>query len=736
MRSYWRWMALLAVLALAVLIAAGCRREPEVVTEEVTREVTVEVTREVVQEVEVTRVVEEVVAVEISAQPVAEIPFAELWISSPHADTEAEAFRHWDEDDPPVVPASCARCHSTPGYRDYVGADGTEAGVVNSEAPVGTVIECIACHNEATLTLSSVTFPSGAVITDLGRQARCMVCHQGRASKVSVDSAIEEAGLTDSPDETSEDLGFINIHYYAAAATRFGKFAMGGYQYDDQSYDALFAHVEGFDTCDTCHNPHSLELRVEECSTCHTDVSGREDFKHVRMAGSTADYDGDGDVEEGVAFEIEGLQEILLEEIQAYAQETAGTPIVYDVGSHPYFFIDSNANGEADEGETERANQYNAWTPRLLKAAYNYQTSLKDPGGYAHGGKYMIQLLYDSIEDLNAEAVQGLARIDAGHFAGSEEAFRHWDEDGEVPGSCSKCHSATGLPVFLKEGANISQPLSNGFQCKTCHDAVPGYTRYEVGAVTFPSGAQLDTGSSDANLCLNCHQGRESTVSVNRVIAGLDPDTPSEDVGFRNVHYFAAGATLFGGQAQGAYQYDGQDYIGRFAHVSPYDTCIECHDAHTLQVREEECTVCHDGIEDPHDIRMSETDFDGDGDVEEGLSGEVATMRERLYEALQRYAADVLGAPIIYDGHSYPYFFNDANGNGQVDEGEANFGNRYASWSPRLLQAAYNYQYAAKDPGAFAHNGKYILQVLYDSLASLATQVPVDMEGMVRPEVE
>ena len=49
-----------------------------------------------------------------------------------------------------------------------------------------------------------------------------------------------------------------------------------------------------------------------------------------------------------------------------------------------------------------------------------------------------------------------MRRIDHGHFAGSEEAFRHWDEDGEVPGSCSKCHSAAGLPSSLKEGVTIS----------------------------------------------------------------------------------------------------------------------------------------------------------------------------------------------------------------------------------------------------------------------------------------
>jgi len=49
------------------------------------------------------------------------------------------------------------------------------------------------------------------------------------------------------------------------------------------------------------------------------------------------------------------------------------------------------------------------------------------------------------------------------------------------------------------------------------------------------------------------------------------------------------------------------------------------------------------------------------------------------------------------------------------------------------LQAAYNYQYSTKDPGAFAHNGLYIIQVLYDTLADLGQEVTVEMEDMVRP---
>jgi hypothetical protein len=119
------------------------------------------------------------------------------------------------------------------------------------------------------------------------------------------------------------------------------------------------------------------------------------------MEGFEVDYDGDGDTEEGIAFEIEGLREMLYQAIQVYAGEIVGVPIIY-ADIYPYFFIDTNEDGEADIDESGSPVRYNASTRRLLKATYNYQTVTKDPGAYMHGGKYINQLLYDSIEDLSS----------------------------------------------------------------------------------------------------------------------------------------------------------------------------------------------------------------------------------------------------------------------------------------------------------------------------------------------
>jgi hypothetical protein len=480
-------------------------------------------------------------------------------------------------------------------------------------------------------------------------------------------------------------------------------------------------------------------VQFDECTACHAGLESADDLVNIRTLASLVDYDGDGNMEEGVFYEIQTLQEMLMATMQAYATQVVGTGIAYDSLTHPYFFIDGDGSGVAEEGEAVGDNRFATWTPRLLKAAYNYQVSQKDPGRYAHGGKYIVQLLYDSIEDLNgavSEPVVDLSaahRIDHGHFAGSEEAFRHWDAEGAVPGSCSKCHSADGLPMFIAEGVTVGESISNGLECTTCHASLETFERYAVEAVEFPSGAVLAFEEPDANLCLNCHQGRAFGGSVDRAVGELaDDQLPEEPLRFVNVHYFAAGATLFGSQAHGLYQYEGQEYAGRFEHVGAFDTCVECHDAHALEARIEVCAFCHEAIEQTgnlRDIRWTDDelfDYDGDGNAEEGIDGEIQTIAEAVYQALVAYTTNTVGTPIVYSATAYPYFFIDANANGRADASDTE---GYNAFTPRSLRAAYNYQYVQKDPGAFAHNAPYVIQVLYDTLADLGG----DVSAMTRP---
>ncbi len=671
------------------------------------------------------------------------------WAGSAHADTEAEAFNHWNSEG--AVPESCAKCHSTPGYIDFVGGDGSEFGTVDAPAPIGTVLTCDGCHNSAAAQLTSVTFPSGVTIDNVGISARCMQCHQGRASTVSVNAAIEKAGLTADSNEVSADLNFINIHYFAAAATLYGGEAQGGYQYEGKMYQMRNMHAGGLNTCADCHNQHSLEVRVEVCADCHEDVESVDDLQYIRMNGSLADYDGDGDTLEGIAEEIQGLQELALEAIQSYASEVTGTDIAYSAESYPYFFVDTNGNGEVDEDEATSDNGYKAFSPVLLEAAYNYQVSIKDPGAFAHNPKYIIELLYDSIDSLNASLQEPVdlaeaSRDDIMHFNITAEAFRHWDSEGEVPATCTRCHTADGLPFYLENGVTIKSAPSQSLTCSTCHDVENNFETHPVSEVTFPSGAKVSFGEdNENNLCISCHQGRESTVSVNNAIrnSGVGDDEVSDKLAFRNVHYFAAGATLFGTEVKGAYEFDGQEYNGRNMHDGEdFTQCADCHNVHTGQLQVDECADCHEDVETQEDVRLIRNeaegedaiDYDGDGDVTEPIADEIASFQDALYVAMQSYATDTAGAGIIYSPSSYPYFFTDKNGNGTLDDDEATSDNAYVTWTPNLLRAAYNYQYAQKDPGVFAHNPDYILQVLYDSIKAVGGDDAV--ASFTRPPVE
>jgi len=691
--------------------------------------------------------------------PIPDTPYLAEWQGSAHADVAGEPFRHWDDaaENPDGVPVFCAKCHTSDGYQDYLGVDGSEAGKVDAAVPADHAqgVQCVACHNAGTISKTTVMFPSGVEIT-AGDDVRCMECHQGRESKVSVDAQIEKFAATDMDavvapikDDQGEDVffGFRNVHYYAAAATLYGGMTHGGYEYEGMSYDAKNTHVEGYDSCTGCHNPHTLKVKVEQCATCHEDVATVEDLKNVRMVSSTPDYDGDGDMEEGMYYEIEGLQGNLFAEIQKYAADKAGAAIVYDPAAYPYFFADTNANGTVDEGEAIFPNAYKNWTPRLLKAAYNYQVSIKDPGAFAHGNKYIVQLLVDSIADLGGDT-STLARTDAGHFAGDTLAFRDWDFDNDgnplytVPFGCVKCHTAQGLPTFLKDGGTTvvtstgststtgvqSMPSSNGFLCSTCHDEANWPNRYEVKSVVFPSGKTVSFGGKDAdgnfvaddgNLCISCHMGRESTTSVNNALKGKDADAVDAKIRFKNIHYFAAGATIFGGEVQGAYQYEGKEYVGQNMHADKdgkMNKCQDCHDVHALEPKVETCETCH-STTDPAAVRETDVDYDGDGDVTEGIKGEVDTLAEALYAQLQVYAA-ANGGAIEYNAAAYPYFFG--------ADGKA-----YATWTPRLLRAAFDYQYSQKDGGGYVHNPKYIIQILIDSIEDLGG----DVSTYTRPEV-
>jgi hypothetical protein len=681
---------------------------------------------------------------------------APIFAASGHADAKALAFTDWDAEK--EVPAACARCHTSAGFQEYIANGKVAAGM-----PVpNKTLECATCHNDTAKKLTSVTFPSGVTIENLGPEAICMTCHQGRESKVSVDAKIEKFGIKDvdaqvdpligkdaAGKETKTAFGFSNVHYFAAGGTLYAGEVHMGYEYDGMAYDIKTQHVDGFNTCLGCHDQHSLKVKVEKCAECHSDVKTVEDLQNVREPSSAKDYNGNGDVKEGVAKEIEGLQAILMTTIQAYASEVAGTPIVYDTATYPYWFIaDKDGKALMTDGKTTA---YNKWTARLLKAAYNYQVSIKDPGAFAHGGKYIIELVYDSTADLNAADklktktdMSKLVREDAGHFNGAAAAWRHWDKnaDGaftyEVETGCTKCHSANGLPTMLAGKEAAAQPAGNGLMCLTCHDGANFPARLTAKDVTLPSGKVVSFGeNADSNLCIECHQARASKKSIDKQISDFavtDPDAvvgkiqvdgKDKAFGFINSHYLGVAGVWFGTEAQIAYEFDGKTYVGANKHVAVDNKpgCVGCHDVHAGTPKEELCKTCHGDVA-VDDIRgMSSTaDYNGNGDVKEGIRQEYRALRDVLGTQIETYAKKS-GTPIFYNPDAYPYWFVAAADGKSALKDKDGKTTAYNAWTANLLKAAYNYNFLRKNPGAAVHNAKYIIQIIIDSIEVLGGDV-------------
>jgi len=272
-------------------------------------------------------------------------------------------------------------------------------------------VQCAACHNDAATDYTDVTFPSGAVIAS-GTDSACVTCHSGMGAGLGVDkNKLVVAAGAGADDTVLEKSSLMGPHYFHAAAVHSGADGKSGYEYAGKTYAGTFVHDEKVNECTECHDPHTLyvvkaaDSKDSVCSTCHSNVKSYADY---RMVPGKVDYDGDGQVEP-VAAEIEGFEALLKEAVTKYSAEKLGKALGFNFDAYPYGYVDTNVDGKIDEAESVFANGYNTYSPRLLRAGFNLLFSHKEPGAYVHNAKYVLQLMYDSIEDLGSD-VTGLTR--------------------------------------------------------------------------------------------------------------------------------------------------------------------------------------------------------------------------------------------------------------------------------------------------------------------------------------
>jgi hypothetical protein len=200
-------------------------------------------------------------------------------------------------------------------------------------------------------------------------------------------------------DGKDKAFGFINAHYLGIAGIWFGTDAQIAYEYDGKTYVGANTHVPADmknPGCVGCHDVHSGVVKQELCMTCHAGIKSVED---IRGASDTTDWNGNGNVKESIRAEYTSMLDVFGKQVSTYAKTKAGAAIVYDPNAYPYWFGDANGNGKHDADEKAYAN----WTARLLKAAYNYNFLNKNPGASMHNAKYVLQIIFDSIQDLGGD---------------------------------------------------------------------------------------------------------------------------------------------------------------------------------------------------------------------------------------------------------------------------------------------------------------------------------------------
>lgn len=223
-------------------------------------------------------------------------------------------------------------------------------------------------------------------------------------------------------------------------------------------------------------------------------------------------------------------------------------------------------------------------------------------------------------------------------------AIRQWEnsqhgsgENMRSSGSCARCHTTEGFVEEITD-VELTSGAFNAVGCFACHDPHENgdFRLRTTAAVELGNGATYNRGVS--NLCANCHQGRRNvdTYVVDSVRLS----------GHFGPHHGPQADMLIG---ENAYEYSGYDYDTDSWHTTGVDNgCINCHfdvtsayelGGHTFEMgpvddeNTDACNVdgCHVSVTEIDDFdRVTDNDFDGDGDDTEGVQTEIDDLMAEL----------------------------------------------------------------------------------------------------------
>jgi hypothetical protein len=320
----------------------------------------------------------------------------------------------------------------------------------------------------------------------------------------------------------------------------------------------------------------------------------------------------------------------------------------------------------------------------------------------------------------------GLTAIDyLNDVQGTSAASVVW---GDATLTCITCHDPHKDQINGKE-PNLRKPVKLSYNSRFV-DA----TKNPRGGINkMMDGTDIPSGVDTGIICLFCHQGRESglTVYINITSNGVNPYTDPDKVikggsgiSFQNPHYLESGAILWSKNSWEYLTVSGAPTPNKYSNGIPdhqETNCAGCHMAeaspsdfeggHTWRPRIEVCQKCHGStIQTFQDIKAS-ADWDGNGKVESAFA-EIGTLSPDTGLFGQLKAA-LQAKGIYYNPDQNPYFFTGPD-----------FKTNYTAWTSNTLTAAFNLQFNYKAGGcSYVHNPFYAAQILQDSLKAIKAPV-------------
>ncbi|GLI37130.1 cytochrome C [Geobacter hydrogenophilus] len=282
---------------------------------------------------------------------------------------------------------ACSKCHTTTGYKKFTNGGVTVLnGVVTAGGPImsndkkNETIMCSACHTNYSWTRRAIGAQTleytynAVVITlpDAKDSNLCLVCHSGRGNGQSARSS-RFAG-----------------HHAPTGADLFAEFTHLGYEFAGLSYakPVFFKHdtiglTDGSGPCVSCHmkatNSHTFEAVTKDATGVITAIKSQAVCNTCHGTSMTA--------------------ATLVEESAGYQQ--AGTILKAYLANT----ITNYKNAAITYSAGMPNNEYGAFQ--------NSQLPTEDPGGYVHNRFYVKRLLFDSIDALDNNTLDGTITINA-----------------------------------------------------------------------------------------------------------------------------------------------------------------------------------------------------------------------------------------------------------------------------------------------------------------------------------